>query len=311
MVTSSSETARSDKATRRQPVALALLRAMRPKQWAKNVFIFAGLFFDGKAFLPRQLLLSLAAFGIFCLVSGAVYLINDLADIDKDRMHPTKRHRPLASGALPVGVARSAAIAIMATMLPLALLIHVPLGLTTIAYAALMVAYSFWLKHVVIIDVMVIASGFVLRVLAGTLVVQVTRFSPWLYVCTTLLALFIALNRRRHELVLLADKANDHRSVLDDYSLEFIDSATSLVTATALVAYSLYTFSAPNVPANHAMMLTIPFVLYGVFRYLYLIHVRRLGGTPEDIVLGDRPLLLRVLCWAVVGGLVIYGPTLF
>ena len=157
---------------------------------------------------------------------------------------------------------------------------------------------------------MVIAAGFVLRVLAGALVVEVSRFSPWLYVCTTLLALFIALNRRRHELVLLAEKANDHRSVLDDDTLEFIDSATSLVTATALVAYSLYTFSAPNVPQNHAMMLTIPFVLYGVFRYLYLIHVRHLGGAPEDIVLGDRPLLLALALWGLTAGAVIYGPVL-
>ncbi len=310
VLTSTSQTAPPEKVIHRRSVARALLRAMRPKQWAKNVFIFAGLFFDGKAFQPRELLLSAAAFLLFCLVSGAVYLVNDLADIEKDRQHPTKRNRPLPSGTLPVSVARGAAIGIMAGALPLSLVVHVPLGLTTIAYAAMMVAYSFWLKHVVIVDVMVIAAGFVLRVLAGALVVQVSRFSPWLYVCTTLLALFIALNRRRHELVLLAEKANDHRSVLDDYTLEFIDSATSLVTATALVAYSLYTFSAPNVPQNHAMMLTIPFVLYGVFRYLYLIHVRHLGGAPEDIVLGDRPLLLALALWGLTAGAVIYGPVL-
>lgn len=310
MLTSTSQTAPPEKAVARQPVARALFRAMRPKQWAKNVFIFAGLFFDGKAFQARELLLTVAAFLLFCLVSGAVYLINDLADIDKDRQHPTKRNRPLPSGALPVGVARGAAIGIMAGALPLSLVVSVPLGLTTIAYATMMVAYSFWLKHVVIIDVMVIAAGFVLRVLAGALVVEVSRFSPWLYVCTTLLALFIALNRRRHELVLLAERANNHRSVLDDYTLEFIDSATSLVTATALVAYSLYTFSAPNVPQNHAMMLTIPFVLYGVFRYLYLVHVRHQGGAPEDIVLGDRPLLLALVLWGLTAGAVIYGPGL-
>jgi len=143
------------------------------------------------------------------------------------------------------------------------------------------------------------------------MVVSVSRFSPWLYVCTTLLALFIALNRRRHELVLLQEQANAHRSVLDDYNLEFIDSATSVVTAMLVVSYSLYTFSAPNLPANHAMMLTIPFVLYGVFRYLYLIHVRQQGGAPEDLVLGDRPLLLTVALWVLTAGLVIYGNPLF
>ncbi|HUT17548.1 MAG TPA: decaprenyl-phosphate phosphoribosyltransferase, partial [Anaerolineae bacterium] len=208
-------------------------------------------------------------------------------------------------------VARAAACALLLVSLPSAFLMGTSFGLTVIGYTVMMIAYSFYLKRVVIVDVMVIAAGFVLRVVAGALVVAVARFSPWLYMCTTLLALFIALNRRRHELVLLQNLANGHRSVLDDYSLEFIDSATSLVTATAVVSYSLYTFSAPNLPQNHAMMLTIPFVLYGVFRYLYLIHVKRLGGTPEDLVLGDRPLLLTMILWGLTAGIVIYGSHLF
>lgn len=298
----------SPRAPQHVPAFVSLLKAMRPKQWTKNVFVFAGLFFDAKAVQPRHLWHCAVAFVLFSLVSGAIYLINDLADIEADRQHPRKRLRPLASGALKVGVARAAAALLLLVTLPAAFLLGVPFGLTITGYAALMIAYTFRLKHVVIIDVMVIAAGFVLRVLAGALVVSVTRFSPWLYVCTTLLALFIALNRRRHELVLLEEQANEHRSVLTDYSLEFIDTATSVVTSTALVAYSLYTFSAPNLPQNHAMMLTIPFVLYGVFRYLYLIHVKRLGGTPEDLVLGDRPLLLTVLLWGLTAGIVIYWP---
>ncbi len=301
----------SQRPTAGRPMPLALLAAMRPKQWFKNVFVFAGLIFDGKVLQPTYLLRSLGAFVIFCLVSGAIYLINDLRDIDGDRAHPTKRLRPLASGELPIGVARWAAAVILAVCLPAAFLLAAPFGATVLCYTLLMIAYSYYLKRMVIIDVMVVATGFVLRVLGGALAVSVSRFSPWLYVCTTLLALFIALSRRRHELVLLEAQANAHRSVLDDYSLEFIDSATSLVTTMAVMSYSLYTFSAPNLPSNHAMMLTIPFVLYGVFRYLYLIHVKRLGGAPEDLVLGDRPLRLTLILWVLTVGIVIYGEPLF
>jgi len=285
---------------------LSLLKAMRPKQWAKNAFVFAGLFFDGKIADPLALLRSLIAFVVFSVVSSAVYLVNDLADIDKDRLHPEKRHRPLASGELEPGVARGAAMVILAVSLPAGFLLQTGFGIVIAGYALLMLAYTFALKDVVIIDVMVIAAGFVLRVLGGSLAVQVTRFSPWLYVCTTLLALFIGLSKRRHELVLLADKANNHRAVLDGYTLAFVDTMTSIVASGTLVAYAFYTFSAPNLPENHAMMLTIPFVLYGIFRYLYIIHVKHLGGAPEDIVFSDRPLLLTLSLWALTAGLVIY-----
>jgi len=305
------ESPTSPSATKRCSVPRALIRAMRPKQWFKNVFVFAGLLFDGKFLQVHYLLNSLAAFAIFCLASGAIYLFNDLRDVESDRAHPRKRLRPIASGELPAGVARVTAYALLAACLPLAFLFGASFGWTVAGYVALMILYSLYLKRVVIIDVMTVAAGFVLRVVAGAMVVSVSRFSPWLYVCTTLLALFIALNRRRHELVLLQEQANAHRSVLDDYNLEFIDSATSVVTAMLVVSYSLYTFSAPNLPANHAMMLTIPFVLYGVFRYLYLIHVRQQGGAPEDLVLGDRPLLLTVALWVLTAGLVIYGNPLF
>ncbi|MBC7236514.1 MAG: decaprenyl-phosphate phosphoribosyltransferase, partial [Chloroflexi bacterium] len=245
----------------------SLLQAMRPKQWAKNVFVFAGVFFDGRILDVRRIAASMAAFALFCLLSGAVYLINDLADLERDRVHPEKRHRPLASGALPPRAAWLATVVILGVGLPLSFLLKPAFGAVALLYVAMMLAYSFYLKNLVIIDVMVIAAGFVLRVFAGTIVVAVTRFSPWLYVCTTLLALFIAINKRRHELLLLAEKANDHRSSLQEYSPRFLDDMTSLVVATLLSAYSLYTFSAPNLPANHSMMLTIPFVMYGIFRY--------------------------------------------
>jgi len=248
---------------------------------------------------------------VFCLLSSAVYLINDLADADKDRQHPTKRHRPIASGALSSPAAIVAAALLVAVSLGSAFVLGWPFGLVSLAYLLLMVAYSFYLKNLVILDVMVIAAGFVLRVFAGTTAVEVTRFSPWLYVCSTLLALFIAINKRREELLLLAEEADNHRSSLREYNLEFLDTMTSLVTATLLASYSFYTFSAPNLPADHSMMFTIPFVLYGVFRYLYLVHARGLGGAPEDIVLGDRPLLITLALWALTAGLVIYGPSLW
>jgi len=285
-----------------------LLKAMRPKQWAKNVFVFAGLFFDAKAFQLQPLLKSCIAFATFCLVSSAIYLINDLVDVEKDRLHPVKKLRPIASGTLPPLTAQVAAGVILAVTIPAAFLLDATFGLAAIVYATLMIVYSFVLKKIVIIDVMTVAAGFVLRVFAGSAVVQVARFSPWLYVCTTLLALFIAINRRRNELVVLADCANSHRASLEEYNLPLLDDMNSLVTSATLVSYSFYTFSAPNTPGNHAMMLTIPFVVYGIFRYLYLLRVKNLGGAPEEILLGDRPFLISLLLWALTAAIVIYSP---
>lgn len=287
---------------------LALLKTMRPKQWAKNVFVFAGVFFDGAVANPHKLLRSAAAFVIFCLVSSAIYLINDLVDIEKDRLHPVKRNRPLASGALSPIVAKIAAVVLLLVALPTAFYLQLGFGILVTLYAVLQIMYSFILKNIVILDVMAIAAGFVLRVAAGAVVVVVTRFSPWLYVCTTLGALFIGINKRRNELLLLAENANGHRASLQEYNKPLLDDMTALVTSTALAAYSFYTFSAPNLPANHAMMLTIPIVIYGIFRYQYLVRVKNLGGAPEDLVLGDRPLLLSLALYAVVAGFVLYFP---
>ncbi len=285
-----------------------LLRAMRPKQWFKNVFVLAALFFDARLFDRVAVLKSLAALVVFCAISSAIYLVNDLVDIENDRAHPTKRRRPLASGALQPQTAVLAAMALSVGGLAMALLVDLALLRVTLVYLAVMMLYNYWLKHIVILDVMTVAAGFVLRVHAGVVVVVVARFSPWLYVCTTLLALFIAISKRRHELVLMAQEANNHRAILDEYSIPFLDEMASVVTAATLAAYSFYTFSAPNLPANHSMMFTIPFVMYGIFRYQYLVHVRQLGGSPEELVLRDRPLLASIFLWALTAGLVLYGP---
>lgn len=283
-----------------------LIKTMRPKQWVKNIFIFAPLIFDVKLFNLDYLAQAIAGFVLLCLVSGTVYIINDLADIEKDRQHPRKRNRPLASGQLGTSAAIIAAIVIPIVALPLGFLLNPVFGLILTGYLLLQIAYSFWLKNIVIIDVMLIACGFLLRVAAGVPLVNATRFSPWLYVCMTLLALLIGFGKRRHELVLLKENANMHRQSLQEYNLSLLDHIISIVTASTLLAYSLYTFSAEGLPSNHAMMLTIPFVLYGIFRYLYLIQVRKEGGTPEELVFKDRPLLIDIGLWGLAVVAILY-----
>ena len=282
-----------------------LLKTMRPKQWPKNVFIFTALVFVEQLFTPVPLLKTIAAFTLFCLMSSTVYLINDVADIEKDRQHPTKRLRPLASGQLKPSVAIAAAVLIPLVTLPLSFLLAPYFGLIALAYLLTMIFYSFVLKNMVILDVLTVAAGFVLRAVAGAVVISVP-ISPWLYVCTTLLALFIGISRRRHELVLLAENANEHRASLNEYSLPLLDQMIAVVTSATIIAYSLYTFSAPNLPPNHAMMLTIPFVLYGLFRYLYLIHVENKGGTPEEIFLSDLPMMMALGLWALAVIAILY-----
>ena len=285
----------------------ALFRTMRPKQWAKNVFIFAGLVFDGQLLVIDPLIHTVLGFILFCLGSSAVYFINDLADLEQDRKHPTKKNRPLASGKLPVIVGRIFAVLLPVFAIGCGFLLSTGFGLLLLIYIALNVLYSFCLKHVPIIDVFVVASGFVLRVGAGVMLITVERFSPWLYVCTTLLALFIGFGKRRAELRLLSEQAQQHRRVLDGYTIPYLDQLIIIVSSTTIVAYSFYTFSAENLPENHLMMLTIPFVLYGIFRYIYLIQVEDKGGAPEEIVLADRPLLFSILLWGVFSVLVLYN----
>jgi 4-hydroxybenzoate polyprenyltransferase len=280
---------------------------MRPKQWTKNVVVFAPLVFDEKLFAPHLFGRTLMAFVLFCLISSAIYIINDLVDIDKDRQHPRKRLRPLPAGTLSPSVAGVAAATFILVSFPLALWLDGGFSLILLGYLLLNIAYSFYLKHLVIIDVLVIATGFVLRVAGGVAVVGVERFSPWLYLVVTLGALFLGFGKRRHELLLLDNDADAHRAILAEYTVPFLDQLIGLVTSTMVIAYSLYTFSAPNLPDNHAMMLTIPLVLYGLFRYLYLIHVKKEGGAPEELLLSDKPLLATGVLWVLAVVWVLYS----
>ncbi len=279
---------------------------MRPRQWTKNVFVFVPLFFDRKLTDPQSLLRTLAAFVLFCFMSSAVYLMNDLVDLEKDRQHPTKKDRPLPSGELSPRVAAVTAVGLATGSLAGAYFLSPSLAAVLLIYLLIQIAYSFWLKNVVLVDVMVVASGFILRIAAGVAVINVERFSPWLYVFSGFLALFLVLGKRRHELVLLGDEGANHRSILNEYTVELIDIMLVMVTTGAIVGYSLYTFLAEGLPANHAMMLTIPFVLYAIFRWMYLIHVRHEGGAPEEIVLRDRPLQLSIVLWAIVVFIALY-----
>jgi 4-hydroxybenzoate polyprenyltransferase len=277
----------------------ALLKTMRPRQWTKNVFVFAALVFDGKLFHLNDFLRTLAAFALFCLISSAVYIINDLFDVDFDRLHPLKKNRPIASGRLPVPAAIAAAAILEAGAVAAAYFLAWQLALTLLAYFAMMLAYSRWFKHIPILDVLLLAAGFVLRVHAGTTIIMVERFSPWLYVLMTLLALYLGFGKRRAELALLTDDAANHRKVLEGYTIPLLDQFITIVSGTTIVAYSLYTFFRPEAPGNHTLMLTIPFVVYAIFRYLYLIQVKQIGGEPEEILLTDRPFQVSLLLWGL------------
>ena len=270
---------------------------MRPRQWTKNIFLLAAIIFDKQLTNMDALLRTIIGIVIFSLLSSSIYLINDIADIEADRNHPDKRKRPIANGIVPVKTAAMTAILLIVITLVLAFFLSTGFGWICVLYFAINMAYSKWLKHVPIIDVMVLASGYVLRVAAGVSLIVVERFSPWLYVVTTLFAFLVGFGKRRTELNILQEEAHNHRRVLDGYTIPFLDQLITIVSATIIVAYSLYTFSAPNLPANHSMMLTIPFVMYGIFRYLYLIQVKELGGAPEELALTDRPLQATFLLW--------------
>ncbi len=292
-----------------RPAALNLLISLRPGQWTKNLLVFAGLLFGRRLFDRTAVLEAGAAFAIFCALSGVVYLVNDIVDLESDRQHPHKARRPIASGALSLPVAAAAAAVIGVAGLVAAFTLGRLFGLVATAYVALLAAYSGPLKHIVIIDVLTIAVGFVLRAVAGAVAIGVP-ISHWLLVCTVLLALFIALAKRRHELVLLADAATSHRPILAEYSPYLLDQMIAVVTASTLIAYVFYTIS-PETEEKFGTQwlgLTIPFPLYGIFRYLYLVHQREGGGSPAEMLITDRPLLLCVALWAVAVVVIIYRP---
>ncbi len=290
-----------------------LLKAMRPRQWTKNLILYLPFFFTlrqyWQPFTPEMYSMfatATAAFVLFCILSGVIYLINDLVDIEKDRLHPTKRFRPLASGALSKTTAQIAIVFLLVVALPLCFLIDPWLGVVALIYTATMLLYSFLLKNIVIVDVFTLAAGLVLRALAGAVAIHVPA-SPWLYVCTVLLALYLGFSKRRHELALLEEDATKHRLILKEYTPEVLDEMISVTTASFVMAYSLYTFSAENLPKNHAMMLTIPFALYVVFRLLYLVHVKNMGGSPEEMVLRDKSLFGALLAWGLVAVGILYA----
>ncbi len=285
---------------------LALIKSMRPRQWMKNVLIFVPLVFDQQLDNIDALRTTLVGFVLLCMVASSVYLINDLADLEADRRHPNKRNRPLASGVLPMPVAILATAILLLIALPLSYFLSPSFAVILLTYLLLNLAYSRWLKHIAIIDVFVLASFYLLRVVAGLTLIQVARFSPWLYVVTTLGALYIGFGKRRAELSLMADEASNHRRVFDGYTIPLLDQFITIVSATTIVAYSLYTFSAPNLPENHAMMITIPFAIYGIFRYLYIVQTKQGGGAPEEELLADRPLQLAILLWGLTVLIIFY-----
>jgi len=276
-----------------------LLKAMRLRQWTKNSFVFFALIFDKQLFLREPFLKTLGGFFLFCLISSAVYLFNDIADIEADRQHPEKKHRPLASGKLPVNLALTGALILAAVSIALGYLLAPAFAVIVAVYFIINLLYSYWLKHIPILDVLIVSSGFVLRVGAGVALITVERFSPWLYMITVLFSLYIGLGKRRAEMSRLAQGASAHRKVLDGYTIPLLDQYITIVSGMTIVAYSLYTFSAPNLPDNNSMMLTIPFVVYGIFRYLQLIHTGHAAGAPDEVALKDRPLQATVLLWGL------------
>ncbi len=275
-----------------------LLKSMRPMQWTKNLLVFAGIIFARDLGNPHKVCLALQAFLVFCLISSAVYLLNDVIDRERDRQHPLKRTRPLASGALNRGVCLWTAFALIASACVWGIFLGSSFLLIGVGYLVLNLFYSWRLKQVVIIDVMTLACGYLLRVLAGTLVIEVYT-SPWLLLCTFLLSLFLGFGKRRHELVLLEDEAAEHRDVLVHYSPYFLDQMISIVTTSTLLCYILYTLSPETVGkvGSYNLLYSVPFVIYGIFRYLYLIHRHSRGGDPAQLVFTDRSLLIAIACW--------------
>jgi 4-hydroxybenzoate polyprenyltransferase len=292
-----------------QPI-IGLIKTMRPRQWTKNVLVYAGLVFDGQILNPESLLQVTAAFVLLCLISGTIYIINDLADIESDRQHPTKRKRPLASGQVPLNLARAAAVLLPVVTFALAVAFSPPFALAGLAYFVLQLLYSFWLKRVVILDVLTVMMGFVLRVLAGVVVIQVAQFSPWLYASTALLALFLIVGKRRQELLQLAEQAGSLRVTLRHYNLPLLDDMLRMVMTGTLITYLLYTIEAPSplLAGTNLALLTVPFVLYAMFRYLYLMHVKGEGAAPDEVLFKDRPLQLAIALWGVTFLAILYLP---
>jgi 4-hydroxybenzoate polyprenyltransferase len=288
-------------------VLIEIVKTLRIKQWIKNLIIFAPLIFSQNVFNLPLLLKSVVAFVLFCLISGAAYILNDLKDLEEDKLHPLKSKRPLASGRLNKSQALFTFFFLVIISLIGAFLINISFFIALGVYLVLQFSYSFWLKHVVILDVFLIAAGFFIRVIAGGLVIEV-QISPWLIICTILLALFLALSKRRHELVLLNASAEIHRPILKEYNPHLLDQMIAVVTASTVISYCLYTISSETIDkfGTKNLIFTVPFVLYGIFRYLYLVHQKKEGGSPEVLVIKDKPLLIDIFLWIATAALIIY-----
>ncbi|MGI6308215.1 MAG: decaprenyl-phosphate phosphoribosyltransferase [Dethiobacteria bacterium] len=284
------------------PLLGAAFNLLRPRQWTKNFFLLAGLVFSGNLFCTPLLCKAVLAFGTFCLLSGAVYIMNDIIDLEEDRKHAQKRYRPLAAGRIRVGQARVIFLLLLAVSFCLSFVLGKYFLLVAVLYFLLVMGYSLYFKHIVILDVFAVAFGFLLRAVAGGAAIGV-RISPWLLICTLLLALFLALTKRRQEYLSLGAGGREHRQVLADYSVAYLDQLIAVVTAATIMAYSLYSFTASP---TQDLMLTIPFVIYGIFRYLFLVHQRALGGSPEEVLLKDRPLGISILLWVLACVLLLY-----
>ncbi|HVU11824.1 MAG TPA: decaprenyl-phosphate phosphoribosyltransferase [Phototrophicaceae bacterium] len=287
-----------------------LIREMRPRQWPKNALIYAGIVFDGQLFIPTSFLRVTLGFILLCLISSAIYIVNDLVDLESDRQHPRKRFRAIASGQLPIPAARVAAVVFALVAIGGALLFSTGLAVILALYLVIHLLYSWKLKHIVILDLMTVAAGFVLRVAAGVVVVHVQAFSPWLYACTGLLALFIVIGKRRQELIELGDSAGSLRVTLNSYNLPLLDDMLRMVMNGTLIAYLLYTIEEPSalLAGNKLALLTVPFVLYALWRYLFLIHVKGEGSAPEEVLFKDRPLQISILLWGLTFVAILYVP---
>ncbi|MEK6636385.1 MAG: decaprenyl-phosphate phosphoribosyltransferase [Planctomycetota bacterium] len=281
--------------------------SMRPEQWIKNFFVFTALLFSKNLLNLSKDIDALVGFIIFCMITGCAYMINDLVDLEKDKLHPTKSQRPIASGRLNKTTAIKITTIICLVSLSFAFYINSFFGIIVLTYFLLNIGYSIYFKNIVIIDVVTIASGFVLRVLGGAVIISVTS-SQWLILCTILLSLFLGFSKRRHELVLLEDNATGHRKVLEHYSPYFLDQMISVVTASTVICYALYTMSKDTIEklGTSKLIYTIPFVLYGIFRYLYLVHQKEKGGSPTEIVFTDKPMIVNIILWVIASIVFIY-----
>jgi len=288
-------------------VVLEVVKSLRIQQWIKNLWVFAPLIFSQNVFDLPLLIKTIFAFVLFCILSGAAYILNDIQDLEEDKLHPVKSKRPLASGRLKKNHALFACILLVLLGLTGAYFLNIYFFVVLLVYFIIQIAYSNWLKHVVIIDVFLIASGFFLRVIAGGFAIEV-QLSPWLFICTILIALFLAMSKRRHELVLLDKSAGIHRPVLKEYTPQLLDQMIAVVTASTVISYCLYTVSSETIAkfGTKNLLFTVPFVLYGIFRYLYLVHQKDEGGSPEALIIKDKPLLVDLFLWIATAMLILY-----